>query len=160
MKLQLGTDLYSYPITPLVTKVTGCTTNNADGSTSNCLTQGGFKITLQGDYFIKFPSVFVGGRDCANAAASTVPGLETKQVTCDLPPGTGVNQAVLVKQGDYFSRAVQLVNYGIPTLTAVTGCPVSGSKDCPRSGNTKITITGTVSQLCLPSPCADLILTL
>jgi hypothetical protein len=149
-----GTDTYSYPVPPIVSTVSGCPTDTSDGRTTYCPTDGlisggAVYLTITGQYFgLSGAAVLVGESTCTSVVHTS--GFEDRSLSCILPSGVGYGKAVVVSQQLRFSRGVDKLDYAPPTLLAVSGC-VDGvdeeqrrnTYDCPRSGGSLMTITGT-----------------
>jgi len=132
---------YSYPGSPELYTVSGCAANTTT-ATSLCPTEGSRPsapviLTLSGKGFAKFPTITVGGRVC------TLVSSQVTVLTCELPPGIGLEQPVTVKQGGYFSRPLPYVSYAPPSITSTTGCSTVSpwTTNCDRLGHS-ITIHG------------------
>ncbi|GMH94182.1 hypothetical protein TrST_g4037 [Triparma strigata] len=142
---------------PSIIKVSGCTnfasasissTSSVDygassvNSTVNCPTTGGNTLTIEGADFgsLGTPvSVTVADEPCKNP---TLTEAHTK-ITCELPSGTGENVGVTVIVAEQGGTA-HLLSYIPPVVQNVGGCTPSGdgTKDCPRTGNVVLTISG------------------
>lgn len=146
-------DRYSYPQTPLIYSVEGCTVDPDNSNrTINCPTdaldesEDQILLTITGEHFgtniyDSGISISVGTATCGNIASPT-PG---SVLTCELPAGSGINQAVRVVSGGLFSPRETFVDYASATITSVQGCPTdegSTTTDCARTGGDIITISG------------------
>lgn len=138
-----GTDTYSYPLSPIVTRVVGCPADDAlTNATGSCPTAGGERLTITGQHYSAAVSVKVGSNDCTDVAVT--PG--GTEVQCTLPAGAGLDLSVLVVSGELFSRQNALLSYAVPSLSSVSGCALDGGSntaECDRYGNDTVTLTGT-----------------
>lgn len=132
----VGTDEYSYPITPELFRVSGCVD---DGNiTSSCSTLGGTVLTIHGAHFSNSDiTVKIGVSNC-----DQILYIDSQTLQCILPAGTGFNKQVYIIVGFLFSPSSHLLSYKAATLSSITGCPDAGSSACPREGGTMITIVG------------------
>jgi hypothetical protein len=153
-----GSDVYSYPATPIITSVSGCSSNPSNPKeTIDCPTDARTNtnqpilLTITGQFLPAYPLVTIGSRSCEGPKND--PASPTTKLTCTLPVGTGLSLPVVVSKGSYFSiaRDALLVSYALPKIDVggVVGCNISvpdfdggASKFCARSGGTTITITG------------------
>jgi hypothetical protein len=144
-----GSDTYSFPIPPVVTRVSGCI--DVDNTTIGCPTDGissttssSITLTIFGSSFgTQGASVTIGGNTCFNTLH--VSGYESTQLTCTLPIGVGFNRRIVVTNLPRFSQGFPLLDYATPTLTRVYGCPTTNginTADCLRTGGSNITIQG------------------
>jgi hypothetical protein len=114
----IGSDTYSYPTPPTVTKVTGCADSNVTNVTSNCPTAGGVTLTIFGtDFPTQSVSIKIGSNDCTGFVY-----LSSTRISCTLPAGAGLLQPVLVAAGVLFSQPARYVSYAIPVINTITGC--------------------------------------
>jgi len=154
---------------PIVSGVLGCsdyaelddegdTVQNS--GTLDCPTVGGETITIDGNYFgapddrsqDSVPGerqigaahdliVWVGDSRCTNVTLS----VPHTQIVCTLPPGTGEYVGVSVNVNEQVGTEL-LLSYAPPVIESVRGCADDlldfATKDCPRSGNVDITVTG------------------
>jgi len=132
---------FTYPTAPRIYSVTGCPTNR-DNKTFECPTEGKSSITITGQYFTsKDAQVSIGGRPCLDVVHSKV----DTELTCILPSGTGVQQAVTVSLAKVFSSNFEAVSYAPPLIQRITGCPGTegvSTSECPRAGELQVTIFG------------------
>jgi hypothetical protein len=149
---QKGTDTYSYPLSPVIDSVTGCSGPQADGNTTTtgCPTNGRTgsgiyagpqRITLTGKNFGIFGATVSVGKGSCRSVIHTKSGTE---VTCVLPRGVGLKLPVQMFRSIYSSPPVNYVSYTPPTIQSVTGCSDQNvtTVDCPRAGQVLITIRG------------------
>jgi len=137
-----GTDQYNYVSSPTVDKVIGCGGPANGNGVTGCSTVGGETIEIFGTAFLQLGlSVKVAGESCSN-----VKYISATKITCQIPPGTGLNRPILVLVGKIFSQAQPYISYAVPVVNSITStaCTAQGTdiKDCPRPGNVAITLSG------------------
>lgn len=143
--VEVGTDSFSYPVTPIVLVVSGCS-NNTNNSTSNCPTSDlptPTVITVQGANFGVQGYVSVAGLNCRNVSF-----INSTLLTCTLPQGVGLQLPITVSSGIFVSLPAFAVSYALPAITSVTGCvgsslsPNMTTTNCKRDGSSVLTING------------------
>ena len=77
---------------------------------------GGTTLTVTGANFGPSPAVTIGGRSCGLLSISA----SQAQLQCLLPPGEGVNQALVVTAGGVQSSPVSSFSYDPPVVTHVS----------------------------------------
>ena len=136
----IGSDVYNYVQSPIISAVTGCTNSHATNSTYNCPTLGGSTITILGVYFTSASSVTVNGLVCSNVYYNS-----STLLTCILPAQAGSNLSVIVTTGLSFSQPAALISYAAASITAISGCTTyqfSATIDCNRTGGDLVTLVG------------------
>eukprot|EP00808_Paulinella_micropora_P005718 g34203.t1 len=143
----VGTDTYNYPIPPIVDKVSGCSSDpNNVNATVNCPTAGQVTLTITGSNFTTDKTtVKIGVETCGDLLF-----VSSTELRCTLPAGSGLNRLVSVTTARLSSAPKQLLSYSLPNMTAIAGCPFPSAatfgritEQCPRSGGTILTLTGT-----------------
>ena len=120
---------WSYPV-PVVSTVSPLTGG----------TEGGYKLTIEGQYFGDTGSLLLGAIGTATSGINCVSSSWTAtKIICELASGSGQNLYAIVSSGGQTGAAPMgyLFSYGAPTVTSVT--PLTGS----TSGSTQLIITGT-----------------
>ena len=103
-------------------------------------TQGGYSLTITGQYFGDTGSLLLGTSALATSGINCVSSSwTTTKIVCELASGSGKNLYAIVASGGQTGAAPAgyLFSYGAPTVTSVT--PLTG----PTSGGTQLIITGT-----------------
>jgi IPT/TIG domain len=141
-----GTDTYSYPNSPSITRIQGCDSGQQASASAvqECPTLGTVILTMYGTFFAassKAMQVFVGGQDCD--IQSVVLG-STEQMedmlTCTLPPGSGDRRDVQLSRafGDVTLTSTIIpstprISYAKPVITSIS------SPNCTSVSSTELT---------------------
>ncbi len=144
-----GTDTYSYPSAPSITKVTGCTPDSFFPSrTTLCPTLGNITLTIFGASLSESVSIYVDGKLCPRTGGETIVGA----ITCILPSGTGSNRTVIavapsLRSGTATSLSLPFLSYARPIITGVKGCDspnnfTNNLFNCSRSQLNQLIIQG------------------
>jgi hypothetical protein len=148
---------FSYPAnSPVLLSVAGCVSANVIvGSVTHsvatqCPSFGGTLITLRGERLVAPIQVHIGYFQCVN-----VLHYNDSTLTCTVPAGTGHRLDVTVISGGLSTAPLQGgLSYASPSIATIistsddlddSGCTQEGNNlhSCPRSGLTRLTITGT-----------------
>eukprot|EP01012_Entosiphon_sulcatum_P051097 TRINITY_DN7013_c0_g1_i3.p1 TRINITY_DN7013_c0_g1~~TRINITY_DN7013_c0_g1_i3.p1 ORF type:complete len:4070 (-),score=286.73 TRINITY_DN7013_c0_g1_i3:31-12240(-) len=123
---------------PVITSVEGC--QDQVDITAGCPTSGGILLTVNGlDFGITNAQVTVGGQSCANVQ-HVVPHV---RLTCQLPPGAGVQRVVVSQASQDSVQQDKTVAYlVIPQISRVRGCTDSGVSTTQCQSGMQLTITG------------------
>ena len=138
--VQASQDTYTYPTSPVVFSVHGC--SDAGNATALCPTYGGNQVLINGSSFSSSAldmSVRVGTAPCSSILA-----LDHSSLFCNLQPGTGYSEPVTVTYTQLSSLPVNYVSYAAASISRVSGCSDVGNstQDCPRVGGSVITVYG------------------
>ena len=132
----------------IITSVSGCVDNIADGSTYDCPTVGGVELTILGSGWnfsiVSEASVTVDGSDCV------VTGVGIGLVTCLLGEGVGLDLDVVVtKSSQGTSGSSTKLSFSSASIDSIHGCDDSedlpdpnGTSACSRDGLDEVTVSG------------------
>ena len=154
----ISVDKFVVPVPPTITKIEGCSKDTAT-STTDCPTLGKTVLTITGQGFQHGLEIFVGNTNCLYVSV-----LSNTQATCQLQPGTGPRNPVVLRLclTGGASRCLQVsdpevlsannyphVHFAGPNITGLVHMHCSqnsggGLFACPREaiGNNTLTITG------------------
>ena len=141
---------YSYPFTPIVSSVLGCTTPtplnmcspDSDSKSLCCPTDGSVWLTITGRNFgnalAGISSVTVGSKQCSPIQSLNV-STNSSSFECLLPAAVGTDLNVTVyTQGGESGEPYQTISFRVPTLHALSGCSnqstIASLINCNRTG--------------------------